>query len=399
MSRQSTALAEAEVDRTTKAYETFQARLAQAYASRSSQRAGQRFATLEAVREAAGLVRQWRMPAERLDELRNLAIAALTLPDVQTLRSWKKLAAYDSWDTDGQLKLVAGRSADGSVTVSRIDTEEVIARLHGVENMGLSPSGRFLLAIAGNRFRLWELSDTGPRAIREGEAHGYAFHPDGRHVLISGRDGSLWRYDMAMPTRQPSLLMRLQPDAQAWAFDPHGERLAVTRPKQVEIRDARTGRVLSALPVAGVGGTPAWHPGGKYLALIPTNGAPFGGRDIHLWDIDRRKRMAILRGCPSGGVQVTFTPDGDRLLGRGRDSILRLWDWRTGRQLLQHAGNSNLKVRPMAASWQTMGISGSCSRSPAARNTARSCSSRQRRSGTSIANPSFIRVADCWPSI
>ncbi len=50
--------------------------VAQANASRFSHRTGQRFDTLEAVRKAAKLVRERHMPAERLDGLRNLAIAA-----------------------------------------------------------------------------------------------------------------------------------------------------------------------------------------------------------------------------------------------------------------------------------------------------------------------------------
>jgi serine/threonine protein kinase len=88
ISGQSTALTASEVDRTEKFYQAYQARVAQAYVNRFSQRAGQRYETLKVIGEAANLVRERQMPRDRLDELRNLAIAALTLPDVRPLRIW-----------------------------------------------------------------------------------------------------------------------------------------------------------------------------------------------------------------------------------------------------------------------------------------------------------------------
>jgi eukaryotic-like serine/threonine-protein kinase len=342
MSRQSTALAVAEADRTAKVYETYQARLAQAQASRSSQRAGQRFATLEAVREAAELVRQRQMPVERLDELRDLAIAALTLPDLRTLRTWKKLGAHDSWGADPQSQLLARRTPDGSITVTRMDSDAVVARCQGELHLRFSPSGRFLLSCDNNRFRVWDLSRPGPALVAEGEESGFAFHPDGRHLLMGRRDGSLWRYDLESPGQEPSALVTLQPPASGLAYDPEGKRLAVTRGGQAQILDAQSGRLLAAIPEPRLGGTPAWHPSGKYLALISTNSTP----DIFIWDLNRTKRLAVLRGCRSAGVYIAFTPDGDRLLGGGWEGIVRLWDWRTGRQLLQQPGQSNLRVSP-----------------------------------------------------
>src|SRR5207248_1602186 len=67
--------------------ELVKARVAEAHASRFSRRAGQRFGTLEAIREAVKLTPELDLPPTRLaelhNELRNLAITALTLPDVR----------------------------------------------------------------------------------------------------------------------------------------------------------------------------------------------------------------------------------------------------------------------------------------------------------------------------
>ncbi|MFO0841792.1 MAG: serine/threonine-protein kinase [Gemmataceae bacterium] len=59
----------------------FESHLSEARAQRFSGRAGQRFGTLEAVRQAAELARELGLPDTHLDELRELAIAALALPD------------------------------------------------------------------------------------------------------------------------------------------------------------------------------------------------------------------------------------------------------------------------------------------------------------------------------
>ena len=48
-----------------------------------------RFASLDAIGKAVHIARERNMPAERIDELRNLAIACLALPDWRTLREWE----------------------------------------------------------------------------------------------------------------------------------------------------------------------------------------------------------------------------------------------------------------------------------------------------------------------
>src|SRR5262249_62427026 len=63
----------------------FAARLARARASRKS---GQRFESLQAVKEAMAIARELRMPAARFDDLRTEAIAALALPDLEVAREW-----------------------------------------------------------------------------------------------------------------------------------------------------------------------------------------------------------------------------------------------------------------------------------------------------------------------
>jgi WD40 repeat protein len=190
-------------------------------------------------------------------------------------------------------------------------------------------------------FQAWKLSAGEPQLVQEGEEGGhFAFHPDGRHLLMGRRSGSLWLYDLGSPRQEPSFFVTLQPPAQGLAFDPAGTRLAVFRAGDTEILDVQTAKVIRLIQQSSVGGMP-WHPSGNYLALV----SPKSSREIYVWDMKRMTRMSVLKGARVGEHRVVFTPDGDRLLSAG-DKGISLWDWRTGRHLLQHPGHSNLKLSP-----------------------------------------------------
>jgi serine/threonine protein kinase/WD40 repeat protein/Tfp pilus assembly protein PilF len=337
LNQQRAALAAAEADRTENLYQSL---VAQANASRFSRQVGQRFATLEAVGKAAELVRERHMPAERLDELRTLAIAALALPDFRNLRTWEGYpGGSKAWDADDRLRRYARADRDGNISLRWIDTDEEIARLElGRGDTGLlfSPGGRFLLALVDNRFRVWDVADSPPRPLRKGERHEFVFHPDGRHLLEWLGNGSMSLHDLADPKQQPLVLKnRSVPQV----FDPAGNRLAALDAGKVHILDAKNGKVLSSIPESQPCQALAWHPSGNYLALVCSY------RELHVWDLKRMRLMSVLKGCRNSGIHLAFTPDGERLLSGGWESVLRVWDWRTGRQLLQVSGGSNLKCR------------------------------------------------------
>ncbi len=329
------ALAEAERDRTEKLYQSL---VAQANAGRHSRQVGQRYPTLDAVRRAVDLVRERHMPAERLDELRNLAIAALALPDFRTLRTWEGYpSGSHCWSADDELRRYARGDVDGNISLRWIDTDEEIARLEGWRHdfwLDFSPGGRFLLTQNDRRFRVWDLSASRPRQVLEGEYHRHTFHPDGRRLLVGRGNGSMSLFDLTDPTHKPVVLMARQ---SPYAFDPAGNRLATIDAGKVYILDANTGK--ESATIAEAAQAVAWHPSGNYMALV----CP--AHEIHVWDLKRMKRMSVLKGWRSGGLQLAFTPDGERLLSNGWENATRVWDWRTGRQLLQMPGGSNLRCR------------------------------------------------------
>ncbi len=332
------AVVAAEADGTEKLYKSL---VAQADASRFSHRVGQRFDTLKAVSEAADLVRERHMPPERFDNLRTLAIAALALPDFRTLRTWEGHPhGSGHWTADDQLRSYARVEQNGVISIRRIDTDEVTARLDALrfdDYLRFSPGGRFL-ADQGQqpRLRVWDLSGARPRLTLDVEKKTAVFHPDGLHMLIVHSNGSLHLHDLEA-SGQEHLLPEQIRAAEGMLFAPRADRLATIEGGRVQILDGKTFKNLAALPEPQRVLSLAWHPGGNYLAVVCTE------HDIHVWDLKKMTRSTILEGCRNAGLSLEFTPDGDRLLSQGFEGTIRLWDWRTGRQVLQRPGNLELR--------------------------------------------------------
>jgi len=166
----------------------------------------------------------------------------------------------------------------------------------------------------------------------------FVWNPEGtRLVSGGGLEGNLRLWDPAR-AREINRVRDPGKNTKALAWSPDGTRLAVAGAKVPVLRLYHYDAALETLVVTndcpevadkGIESL-AWSPDGKVLAAI-------GGGFFMLDPLTGRRQWGI-RDC--AGACVTWSPDGRQLATAGADSVTRIWDARTGREiraLLGHA--------------------------------------------------------------
>jgi WD40 repeat protein/tRNA A-37 threonylcarbamoyl transferase component Bud32 len=335
----------------------FQSYLDQAKASRQSGHLGQRFASLDALRRAAGLARSLGYDAGRLRDLRNEAITCLALADLREAQRWP-VAENRAWNGnavqvhplvafDGGLRLYAWADDQGIVRVNQAADDREVFHLQappgptGSTLPFLSPDGRFL---GVNYFPfdapfytgwalIWDIR--AGRRVREltgaNRACLLGFRPDSRAAVTGREDGSLHLHDLfgGEDRRFPVGLK-----ADRMAFRPDGRRLACSSQDRPEVRvvDVETGAVVQSLAHPAELWALAWSPDGQLLATGCDD------RKAYVWDCRDWHQQAALEGHHKPVTTVTFAPSGELLATGSTDGTTRLWDPISGTALVTAPG-------------------------------------------------------------
>ncbi|HZU38491.1 MAG TPA: hypothetical protein VFA18_21380, partial [Gemmataceae bacterium] len=308
----------------------FESRLAEARALSLSHRPGQHFASLASLDEAATLAQSLRLPADRLLDLRNVAVAALVRPDLYPETTWPGYPPGSvAVDFDGRLETYARADREGRCHICRAGTGEELFDLPGPQpasqNKGvcMSPDGRFVAAVYGQGdLLLWRLEQPRPRIVLPlSQVHWVDFRPDGQQVAISHHQGFISVYDLKTCRR----LYHLPPDhlrrEVTIALHPREPLIAVTSPfgPVAQVRDLRTAKVLAAWPMRSPYHA-AWHPSGDKLAIVELG-------QVHVFNRATFQKEAVWSG---GGVRLAFSPEGDAVAARDYGSLIRVFDFATG---------------------------------------------------------------------
>jgi serine/threonine protein kinase/WD40 repeat protein len=312
--------------------------LAQARATRNTRQPGQRFASLRAIQDALKLP----VPKGRsLNELRTEAIGCLLLPDLEVAEQWAGLpAGYDCLAIESKFQRYAHGEKDGTVSVRQLSSNQELwrlpsaGRLQPYWGLGFSPDGRLLFQYGDQTSRLWHLEGTAPAKILEVAAGCMAFRPDGKEVVVTYRDGSVRIHD----THDGQELRHFDA-ADVGGFNAFGGFVR-WNPKQpilaiqgldrsLRLVDTNDGHLVALVPIRPVDWI-AWHPDGRVLAIAD------GLHDVvYLWDIQAKKTVQTLQtGRNQDGTVLSFSHAGDRMLTNDWNRIWRLWDVRTGDELL-----------------------------------------------------------------
>jgi WD40 repeat protein len=323
----------------------FQALVQQARAERSSDRVGQRFEALAAIRKAAKM--------RVTPELRTEAIAALVLPDAEIVGEWA------AWP-EGSLQLVfnddyrryARMDRNGGIVVCQVrdGLEEPFTRLPTQAKppfggLWISPDGRYVaygerqLGRSGAaNVSVWNVEGPTPElilSVPEGMFEGaLVFRGNSRQLAIGHADSWVSIYDLATATRAQRLPVGAPPVN--LAFHPRDIRLAVACGHAVKLFDIESGRTLSVLRQTGLRShvySVTWHPDGRRLATGCND------RKIRLWDAETAKPLMSPWEAPfATGVCVAFNPGGDQLASRGWGGTTLVWEVASGRLLLTIPG-------------------------------------------------------------
>jgi WD40 repeat protein len=332
---------QAEADATERLFDSLVAR---AEAGRTSGRAGQRDASLEALRQAGVIARRQGRAAADLLRLRNAAIACLALPDLRLEQEWEGSPPGTSGLAfDGRFERYAWVLGDEGIRVCRTADHQVLLRLptppadraERLTILRFSPDGRYLAAwyyqwAKSRPVEIWDLvagGDRPPITVPDA-ACPPEFTPDGSAVLVALPRGAIARIDLARRKEVERLSRGWE--AHRLTIHPGGRLVAVASQAQsgVQLRELPGGRVTRELKhPQGVQGV-AWQPGGDLLA------AGCDDHRIHLWDASSGQEQGVLEGHAWEVHDLAFDATGRWLASFGWDYSLRVWDMDTRRQVL-----------------------------------------------------------------
>ena len=305
--------------------------LAEARAERHSGRAGQRLASLEAVRNAAVI---------RPDlDVRNEAIACLALSDIGVAKSagFRSLNLDAQFRFDANLERYAIEDGPGNITIRTTVDDREIMLLPGFGLSvnwinGFSPDGRFLAVVySDDTVWVWDLTTQKPAyqglpGFRSGD-----FSPDSRVFALGTPDGDLVFHELSSGHATRTLHLGTRFDL--LAFDPKGTRLACNlwKERALEIRNVE-GVLISTCLLAANASCVAWTPDGKYVAAGCADGK------VCMWDAENGQKMVTLEGHTEAVESVAFNHSGDVLASASWDDTTRLWNPITGRQVVFFLG-------------------------------------------------------------
>jgi WD40 repeat protein len=194
----------------------------------------------------------------------------------------------------------------------------------------VSADGKRVLSGSADRtLRLWD-AHTG-KCLRVFAGHaglvrGAALSPDGKRALSGSSDKTVRLWDTTTGKERRQMTGHAD-EVQCVAFGPEGEALSGSSDLTMRLWDVNTGKEAGVFAGHTHPAREVAYSGKANLAVTCSLYGP-----IHLWDLETGKeaRRIARHGRTSS---VCFSPDGKRLVSAGGDRALHVWDAETGKEL------------------------------------------------------------------
>jgi len=171
----------------------------------------------------------------------------------------------------------------------------------------------------------WQSQRVIPR--KGGKITDASFSPDGTLLAISCSSGTVEVWD-AKAAKLRKLLAGHEESANDVAFSPDGTLLAsASSDNTVRLWDVASWAQHARLVAHSSGvHSVAFSPDGAVLAT-----ASWRDSSVRLWRIESLEEFRTLNAHTSGVSSIAFSPDGTMLASTGHDSLLVVWDMKTGK--------------------------------------------------------------------
>ena len=217
---------------------------------------------------------------------------------------------------------------------------ETLYKQDSIIGADLSPKGNVIaLSLTNNRFGLLNMSTKKVRMLKDIKEVPYSisFTPDGQYVAFATGDSLIHVHEVASGKRLQTIRRHNR------VYD---VRIIDNGRKLVVVEDS----TMSVLNIADAASLKTWNipDNDRYLMqLSPDGNYVLIGIEssLYVWELATGKCVSTLAGHTSLVYACCFSPDGKYVVSTSHDTMVKLWDWRSGVCLQSECFNQYISAR------------------------------------------------------